>query len=127
MPAPKRDVRAKESIVGDVRVREDGDNVLIQWSCGASRTFTKEKLREVLKNFESLGKAGDVYYRDTDIGGQPFFARLDGKVIRVDDNGSEAADSVNWAKFRAAVVRHSKAPAKRKTPAKKATPSKKST
>lgn len=123
MPPKSSDIETKDKN-RMVTVTEDGDKVTVRWTCGNERMFTKETLREVLKNFEFVSSVGkDLIYTDIDMNGNKFYLRLVDGRIEVDEQlfgtGSYEDSSIPYSKFRAAVVRHTKPPAKSRAKAKK--------
>lgn len=113
---PARDTSVKQTAIETgtetVTVQEIGEEVVVRWTCGGARAFTKEALREHLKNFALVAAQGDVYYTGKDKTGGLFYALLVGNQIKIADTLFTEADSVPFVKFRTAVNRHTKPPAK---------------
>lgn len=119
---PTRAASAKQTVIDTpnkddtVTVEESGsDRVVVRWTCGGGRSFTRELLREHLKNFSLVAAQGDVYYTGLDSSGAEFYASLDGNIIKIADDLSTDADGVSFAKLRTAINRHTKPAAKPRT------------
>lgn len=102
----------KASNGGTVKVdRNRKDNVRVTWTCGATRDFTPEGLRNAIANFETVSEYANaipIWLDDRDHDGSRFHVRLHDGRLHADDHPSETAHSVPWVTFKRALVARSK-------------------
>jgi hypothetical protein len=99
-----------ENSSGSVKVRRDGDEVVVQWFCGDSRRFAPDTLRAAIQNVERTRSFPGVDLSDVDSGQRRFSVRLGGEdaaIFYADDfrDGvvGDNARAVEWPVLLAAL------------------------
>lgn len=91
--------------------RTSDTNVRVTWTCGGTRDFTPEGLRNAIANLETVAGYGDgvpLWMEDQDHARAKFAVRLHDGRLHADDHPSEGAHSVPWTTFKRALVARSK-------------------
>lgn len=88
------------------KVMYDDTNVMLIWTCGDKREWSKENLARALENFEATGKIDKVIYADLDDKMARYAAFINNEVLVANSTAYEVMDmvtGVDWPKMQAAL------------------------
>lgn len=84
----------------EVVVELVGDEVVVTWVCGDTRTFDVDDLEQAVAHVRSSKDSG-AWVELTDSGGERFYAQVANGVLRVTDNVHAAAPrGLPWRELR---------------------------
>lgn len=107
----------------ELKVERAGDDVVVTWLCGGTRTFTGDDLTAAIAHLEQLARVG-VWMQAHDSRGTAYAARVEkGRLYAGDDVPSAGDEYLSWRAFKAAVgVKPDKPPPEDYAPDKHVTP-----
>lgn len=107
-PAKAVKVRAVEwevpaSPSGNVRVRRDGSYVRVTWTCGDTRQFSVEDVKQAIGHHDAVKGFSDVWVEHRDSHGSRYAGRVTDGEFYADTSAREGGSHVPWEALKQAL------------------------
>lgn len=93
--------RTENDAERSVRVHTQGDDVIVTWTCGGTRTFTPDDLRASIDYLEMVCVHGDVWLSHSDSRSTTFSCVVEDGEFHAHDNITEHSAHLPWDGFKA--------------------------
>lgn len=96
--------RAVEAVDGGgqvgVRTELFGNDVIVKWFCGDTRTFTPDEIDNVVRCLDVMESFPDVWFQHQDSRSRVFFARIVDGSLYADTSPGGDGERIDWKEMK---------------------------